>query len=54
MGKVNDKRAGLFSRLAVRAGNFSFVFTGSITVDEARRLSALYLASLPTGESPAQ
>ncbi|MDR2245772.1 MAG: insulinase family protein, partial [Treponema sp.] len=32
------------------AGNFAFVFTGAITVDEAKRLSAVYLASLPAGE----
>ncbi|MDR0598189.1 MAG: insulinase family protein [Treponema sp.] len=32
------------------AGNFVFVFTGAITVDEAKRLSAVYLASLPAGE----
>ncbi|MDR0708815.1 MAG: insulinase family protein [Spirochaetaceae bacterium] len=33
-----------------RAGNFTFVFTGDITVDEVKRLSAVYLASLPAGE----
>jgi zinc protease len=33
------------------AGNFAFVFTGNISVDEAKRLSVLYLASLPAGES---
>ncbi|MDR2054232.1 MAG: insulinase family protein [Treponema sp.] len=32
------------------AGNFTFVFTGNITVDEVKRLSALYLASLPARE----
>jgi zinc protease len=32
------------------AGNFTFVFTGAIAVDEAKRLSAVYLASLPAGE----
>jgi zinc protease len=32
------------------AGNFVFVFTGALTVEEAKRLSALYLASLPAGE----
>ncbi|MDR0709432.1 MAG: insulinase family protein [Spirochaetaceae bacterium] len=32
------------------AGNFTFVFTGDITVDEVKRLSAVYLAPLPAGE----
>jgi zinc protease len=32
------------------AGNFTFVFTGNITVDEVKRLSVRYLASLPAGE----
>ena len=32
------------------AGNFIFVFTGNIAVDEVKRLSELYLASLPAGE----
>jgi zinc protease len=32
------------------AGNFTFIFTGNITADEVKRLSALYLASLPAGE----
>jgi zinc protease len=31
-------------------GNFTFVFTGDISVDEVKRLSVLYLASLPTAE----
>jgi zinc protease len=31
-------------------GNFTFIFTGDIAVDEVKRLSALYLASLPAGE----
>ncbi|MDR2739709.1 MAG: insulinase family protein [Treponema sp.] len=33
------------------AGNFTFVFTGNIALDEVKRLSALYLASLPARES---
>jgi zinc protease len=32
------------------AGNFTFIFTGDISVDEVKRLSAVYLASLPAGE----
>ena len=32
------------------AGNFTFVFTGDIRVDEVKRLSVRYLASLPAGE----
>jgi zinc protease len=32
------------------AGNFIFIFTGNVDIDEAKRLSALYLASLPAGE----
>jgi zinc protease len=32
------------------AGNFTFVFTGNIALDEVKRLSARYLASLPAGE----
>jgi zinc protease len=33
------------------AGNFTFVFTGNISIDEVKRLSVRYLASLPAGES---
>ncbi|MDR3123819.1 MAG: insulinase family protein [Treponema sp.] len=32
------------------AGNFAFVITGDVSVDEVKRQSALYLASLPAGE----
>ena len=44
------KAQQFYRRLYGGAGNFVFVFTGAITVDEAKRLSALYLASLPAGE----
>jgi zinc protease len=32
------------------AGNFTFIFSGDIAVDEVKRLGAIYLASLPSGE----
>jgi zinc protease len=33
------------------AENFTFVITGNVSLDETKRLSALYLASLPAGEN---
>ncbi|MDR2245364.1 MAG: insulinase family protein, partial [Treponema sp.] len=50
-GALNSAEARQFyRRFYGGAGNFTFVFTGSITVDEVKRLSAVYLASLPAGE----
>jgi zinc protease len=50
-GALDSVRAQHFYRQFYgAAGNFTFIFTGSITVDEVKRLSAVYLASLPAGE----
>ncbi|MFP3091318.1 insulinase family protein [Treponema sp. TIM-1] len=49
---LNDAQAREFYRQFYGgAGNFTFVFTGDIALDEVKRLSARYLASLPAGES---
>ena len=48
---LNDAGARQFYRQFYSgAGNFTFVFTGDIRADDVKRLSALYLASLPAGE----
>jgi zinc protease len=36
-----------YRRLFGDAGNFTFIFTGDVNIDEIKRLSAVYLASLP-------
>ncbi|MDR2397422.1 MAG: insulinase family protein [Spirochaetaceae bacterium] len=44
------KAEGLYRQFYGEAGNFTFIFTGAITVDEVKRLSEVYLASLPAGD----
>lgn len=39
-----------YRRLFGGAGNCTFIFTGDVDLDEIKRLSARYLASLPSGE----
>jgi zinc protease len=51
IGALDGGRARQFYRQFYGgAGNFTFVFTGNVSVDEVKRLSAVYLASLPAGE----
>ncbi|MDR1073776.1 MAG: insulinase family protein [Treponema sp.] len=45
-----DKARQFYQRFYSGAGNFTFVFTGTIALDEVKRLSVMYLGSLPTGE----
>jgi zinc protease len=47
MNKAESERQ--FRRFFKDAGNFTFIFTGDISLDEAKRFSERYLASLPGG-----